>query len=532
MSLPSLMRRLPDQEAFPLYGVAATRQMESALAGSQPPHELMARAGLALAQLTLALHPHARTLWVACGPGNNGGDALVAALHLAQWRRQTGAGPVVFISRCPGGQAPMDTTWALAQLEAAGLPIHTSPPDEWDVAIDGLLGIGVRQAPAGLLATHWSALFGADRPVVCVDVPSGLNADTGQWLMPEGFVLQPCRAPRHTLTMLTAKPGLFTADGRDAAGQVWLAPLGPDLPPSDLPDAWLGAASSLPPLRMHASHKGSQGDVMVIGGQGMGSTGIGMTGAGVLAARTALLAGAGRVYLGLLGGPEGNPAWDPLQPELMLRTPEQLVTPPMLETAVTVCGCGGGKAVARWLPSILAHARRLVLDADALNELAADSDGLHRLRWRASQGWLTVLTPHPLEAARLLGCTSTGIQRDRLAAARRLAAETGAICVLKGSGTIVAAPDTTPVINATGNPALATAGTGDVLAGLVGSMLAQPGSDGAASFRTVARAVMLHGLAADRLACQPPGQPITASSLAQALGSGPWRTQVSSMSPT
>lgn len=531
MSLPSLMQPLPDQDAFPLHGVAATRQMESALADQLPPHALMARAGLAVAQLTLALHPHARTLWVACGPGNNGGDALVAAQHLAQWRQQTGAGPAVYISRCPGGQTPADTAWALAQVEAAGLPIHASPPDDWDAAIDGLLGIGVRQPPAGLLAAHWTALFRIDRPVVCVDLPSGLQADTGQWLMPEGARLQPRRAPRHTLTLLTAKPGLFTADGRDAAGEVWLAPLGHDRTPPALPDALLGAVGSAPPVRMHVSHKGSQGDVMVIGGQGMRSTGIGMTGAGVLAARTALLTGAGRVYLGLLGEPEGNPAWDPLQPELMLRAPEQLVTPSMLEAAVTVCGCGAGKAVTRWLAPILAHARRLVLDADALNELAA-GDGLQRLRWRAAQGWLTVLTPHPLEAARLLGCTSTDIQRDRLAAARRLAADTGCICVLKGSGTIVAAPDTTPVINATGNPALATAGTGDVLAGLVGSLLAQPGNDGEASFHTVASAVMRHGLAADRLACQSPGQPITASSLAQALGSDHGRAQVSSISPT
>lgn len=521
MPLPSLMRLLPDQDPCPLYGMAATRQLEAALTSSLPPHELMARAGLALAQLTLALHPHARTVWVACGPGNNGGDALVAALHLAQWRRHTGAGPAVFISRCPGKQTPDDTAWALAQVTAADLPIHTSPPDEWDVAIDALLGIGVRQAPAGQLAVHWRALFGADRPVLCVDLPSGLDADTGQWLTPAGTCLPPRRAPRHTLAMLTAKPGLFTADGRDAAGQVWLASLGSQASPSASsvsPDAMLGTISSTTSARMHTSHKGSQGDVLVIGGQGMRGTGVGMTGAGVLAARTALLTGAGRVYLGLLGEPEGNPGWDPLQPEIMLRAPEKLVIPALLDSAVTVCGCGGGEAVARWLPIILAHARRLVLDADALNALASDSDARQRLTWRASQGWLTVLTPHPLEAARLLGCTSAEVQQDRLTAARRLATNTACVCVLKGSGTIVAAPETTPVINATGNPALATAGTGDVLAGLVGSLLTQPARTGETGFGTVVRAVMQHGLAADRLAAQASGRLITAGRLAVALG--------------
>jgi len=288
--------------------------------------------------------------------------------------------------------------------------------------------------------------------------------------------------------MLTAKPGLFTADGRDAAGSVWLAPLCQDWPSPLAQDATLGARDSPASVRPHSSHKGSQGDVVVIGGQGMRGTGVGMTGAGVLAARTALLSGAGRVFLGLLGDSEGNPGWDPVQPEIMLRAPEKLITPSVLDAAVTVCGCGGGDAVIPWLPQILDQARRLVLDADALNALAGDNDGIVQLNARASKGWITVLTPHPLEAARMLGCSSADVQRDRLGAARRLAAITGCICVLKGSGTIVAAQDGTPVINPSGNPSLATAGTGDVLAGLIGSYLAQPHQEGEMPFDVVARA--------------------------------------------
>ena len=340
-AMPNLrqMHLLPDPEPHPLYGVAATRKIESALSQTLPPHELMARAGLSLAQLTLALHPHARTVWVACGPGNNGGDALIAACHLAQWRQHTGAGPAVVITRCPGEQTPPDTRWALGKVQDAGLPIHEVPPDEWDVAIDGLLGLGVRRPPTGLLAMHWAALFGADRPVLCVDLPSGLDADTGHWWKPDGVSLTPSRASRNTLTMLTAKPGLFTADGRDAAGSVWLAPLCQEWPSTVAQDATLGARDSPASVRPHASHKGSQGDVVVIGGQGMRGTGVGMTGAGVLAARTALLSGAGRVFLGLLGDSEGNPGWDPVQPEIMLRVPEKLLTPSVLDAAVTVCRC-------------------------------------------------------------------------------------------------------------------------------------------------------------------------------------------------
>lgn len=514
-----MLRALPESRPAPLLDIASIRAFEARQAGRLPPHELMARAGLALARLALALFPHARTLWVACGPGNNGGDALIAAAHLQRWRDQRGTGPGIHVSRCAGaGAPPDDTAWALAQAQAGGLRIHDGPPEAWDAAIDGLLGIGAARAPAGTLGRHWQALFTAEHPVLCVDLPSGLDADTGYWHMPEGVRPLPGQH-RSTLTMLAGKPGLFTAQGRDAAGQVWLAPLVDEPPP--VADAWLGAATAAAAPRMHAAHKGSQGDVVVLGGQDIRPEGLGMTGAAVLAARTALHAGAGRVYLGLLGGPSSDwqaPGWDPLCPALMFRRPDLLLDPGLLGSAVTVCGCGGGQAVAGHLPPVLRHARRLVLDADALNAIAAHEAMRHQLMRRAEHpDRVTVITPHPLEAARLLGQGSADVQADRLGAARQLAARLGVICVLKGSGTVIAAPGRSPVINPSGNPALATAGTGDVLAGLIGSLLAQPAPAGDDAPATVARAVLLHGQAADRWVAAYPGRHLDASALATLL---------------
>lgn len=509
------MRRLPEVGPFPLHGIAATRGIEHALTTRLPAHELMSRAGLALARLTLALFPHARTIWVACGPGNNGGDALVAARHLALWRQELGAGPQPYISRTSRTSGTADSAWALSQATDLGLKVHDDPPVEWDAAIDGLLGIGGSGEPTGTLAAHCSVVFGSGRPVLCVDVPSGLNADTGQWQLPADVAAMAASSPRYTLTMLTAKPGLFTGQGRDAAGTVWVAPLAEHLPPPC--DIWLGGTGTPEARRLHAVHKGSLGNVIVIGGQGIEKDGSGMTGAAVLAARAALHAGAGRVYLGLLGQTPQSPGWDPQQPELMLRHPDRLVNPEMLESAVTVCGCGGADAVKDWLPPVLQHAHRLVLDADALNTLATDPPLMDLLAQRAPRHQVTVLTPHPLEAARLLACSTADIQHDRVAAVQALANRTGAICVLKGSGSITAATGRTPVINASGNPALATAGTGDVLAGLIGSYMAQVDAHAANHFETVVRAVHHHAQAADWLVARTAGRRITAGELAATL---------------
>ncbi|ODV00948.1 MAG: NAD(P)H-hydrate dehydratase, partial [Rubrivivax sp. SCN 70-15] len=232
----------------------------------------------------------------------------------------------------------------------------------------------------------------------------------------------------------------------------------------------------------------------------------------VLAARAALAAGAGRVFVGLLDATAST--LDPLRPELMFRPRWWTATPTVIAATTVVCGCGGGDAVRAALPPLLSHAARLLLDADALNAIALDT-GLQRLlEARRARGLDTVLTPHPLEAARLLACTAAEVQADRLAAAQRLADRFGATVVLKGSGSIVATPARLPAVNASGNALLATAGTGDVLAGWIGGLWAQ-GGDGAAAARA---GVWWHGHAADLAAQSGQRTPLLAADLIDAMG--------------
>ncbi|MFN4361540.1 MAG: NAD(P)H-hydrate dehydratase [Hylemonella sp.] len=476
------MLRIVPGPAHALYTTGATRTLEAAATTALPPHTLMQRAGLATARLALALAPHAQRWWIACGPGNNGGDGLEAALHLQAW----GKTPRVSWLGSPE-QAPADARAAYARARSAGVQFVTEPPADCEAAIDALLGIGCARAPDGRLAQWITRLNALDVPVLAVDLPSGLDADTGRaW--------EPSVRASHTLTLLTLKPGLYTEQGRDHSGEVWFDPLGVDAA-AHPPQALLNGEPTLHERR-HASHKGSYGDVAVIGGaRGMG-------GAALLAARAALHLGAGRVYVGLLDG--GGLMLDPGQPELMWRDPAAL-DPAQLSV---VAGCGGGDAIRSVLPRLLSAAPRLVLDADALNAIARDTQLQSLLRARRGRGQATVLTPHPLEAARLLGGSTTDVQQDRLHAAQQLVQGYGACVVLKGSGTVIAAPQVLPVINPTGNARLATAGTGDVLAGLIGARLAA----GAGAMEAACAAVWLHGLAAD---LWPPAQPLTAGALAQ-----------------
>ncbi len=521
------MYRIDSTQTHPLYRVAATRAIEQAAAVGLPPHTLMARAGWAVACLARALAPHARRIWIACGSGNNGGDGLVAATHLHQWAQTQAGGPEVLVTHTlqHGPQtapAPPDARWALAAAQQAGVRFVEQPPTQFDLAIDALLGIGARASPQGVLAQWLALLRHSSAPLLCVDLPSALDADTGVlagW--PHTTGERAPSGPRHTLALLTLKPGLFTADGRDAAGQVWFDPLqtaAAQLPP---PCAWLagrtdGGADRTG--RLHISHKGSQGDVLVLGGQDMRVDGAGMTGAALLAARAALHAGAGRVFVGLLGAPSDAPAlhWDPINPELMLRTPAALLDSALLSSAALVCGCGGGASVAAVLARVLACAPRLVLDADALNAVAHERPLQTLLQQRGARGWITVLTPHAQEAARLLGSSAAAVMADRLLAAHTLAERYAALCVLKGSGTLIVAPGQTALINPSGNAALASAGTGDVLAGLIGGALAPlGGATMAQALPRVAQAVFQHGWLADQWGVGlPPLGTLSASRLA------------------
>ena len=478
------MHRIRPDRRWPLFDIATTRRIEQTAAAALPAHALMQRAGLAVAKLSLAIAPHARTVWIACGPGNNGGDGLEAALHLQRW----GKAPYVTWA-WDESKTPADAMASLGRARDAGVSISQAPPPAWDLAIDALLGIGAARAPDGRLAEWIAAMNVGPAPVLAVDIPSGMDADRGT-----GIAVR----ASHTLSLLTLKPGPFTAQGRDAAGAIWFDDLDVVVDMKDAgPVAQLSSSAAATP-RQHASHKGSYGDVAVIGGAP------GMAGAALLAGSAALHGGAGRVFVGLLDG--GAMRVDSSQPELMLRAWDSLD----LGSMGVACGCGGGEAVRAALPKVLFTARSLVLDADALNAIAADAQLQSQLRARAARGRATVLTPHPLEAARLLGRSSADIQADRLAAAGELAQRFSCVAVLKGSGTVTASPGALPVINFTGNARLATAGTGDVLAGMIAARLAQ-GQD---AMRAASEAVHMHGVGAD---CWPAGEPLTASGLARQL---------------
>jgi len=464
-------------QSWSLFDVATSRAIEAEAAAALPPHTLMQRAGLAVAKLALAVAPNARRIVIAAGPGNNGGDGFEAALHLHR------AGKAVqVIALGDDARRPADAAASLRRARDAGVPIETRGAlPEADLVIDALLGLGSSRAPDGAIADVIAAINRSAAMRLAIDLPSGLDAERGTRAL--------AVAATHTLALLTLKPGLVTAQGRDAVGTLWLDDLGcAPLWERHAARARLLSAAEWPPTaRAHASHKGRYGDLIVIGGAP------GMAGAAWLAARAALAAGAGRIYAALLD--DAAPA-DFGAPELMRLHAPWRDTPERLASATVVCGCGGGDAVRDALPSVLSRSARLVLDADALNAVAADASLLSLLAARRGRGLPTVLTPHPLEAARLLGLADAAeVQADRLTAAESIAARTRAVVVLKGSGSVVATPGETTVINPTGNASLASPGTGDVLAGWLGGLwsAAGPQADAASIAR---QAVWQHGRAA------------------------------------
>jgi len=470
----------------PLYSVAQTRQLEHRLAADLPDGTLMQRAGLAVARLALALAPHAQRIWIACGPGNNGGDGLEAAVHLLRW----GKSPLVTWLGDPD-RAPADTRAAFARFAQAGLSISPTPPADPDFCIDALLGIGADARPPAPQMADWMQQLRAHSPsVLAIDIPSGLSADNGR--------VNPVHVRAgHTLSLLTLKPGLFTHQGRDTAGSVWFDALGTT--PQDAVD--LAPVAHLPatpfePARLHASHKGSYGDVAVVGGAR------GMTGAALMAATAALHSGCGRVFVSLLDDRAGT--LHPPYPELMFRPLDELDWSRMS----CVFGCGAGQLPENLVRRVLACASPLVIDADGLNAIAACPALQEGLAQRGARQQVTVLTPHPLEAARLLNCPVSQIQGDRLQAAQQLMQKWGCTVVLKGSGSVIATPGQTPVINTTGNARLATAGSGDVLAGMIGAALAK----GFNAFDAACWSVFRHGAIADRW---PDLTPLTAGALAR-----------------
>ncbi|WER44486.1 NAD(P)H-hydrate dehydratase [Cupriavidus sp. WKF15] len=477
-------------QAIPLYDVDTIRRIENAAFARLPSFELMSRAGGAAAGW-LAQHVPEGLLLFLAGPGNNGGDALVAATRL----HQAGRDVRVWLTADPS-RMPADATRAWQEASAAGVPMAAMAataawPAGMAAVVDGLLGIGLNRAASGTIAAWIERLAQAPAPVFALDIPSGLFADTGAG--------EPAVRACRTLTFLGAKPGLLTLDGRDCAGIVDIAPLGLDFPPAQTPRAWVNGPALFRdalPVRRHAANKGTFGSLAIIGGN------TGMTGAPLLGARAAQCLGAGKVHVGFLA--PSAPAIDPVHPELMLHSLTDLAPGAM---SALVIGPGMGtdpgarQALAQWLEDAgrCNDPPALVLDADALNLLAGDAGLAATL---SASGLSRIMTPHPLEAARLLGCNVAAVQRDRLAAASTLAEQWQAVVVLKGSGSVIAAPGTPAgAINPTGNAALASAGTGDVLAGMAGALLTQD----MPPLQAAQAAVWIHGRAADMLVANGTG---------------------------
>lgn len=626
-SITAAVRPALSQTPAWVLDLATIRRLEGRWLDETEPGELMACAGAAVARVAMAmwknLPAHAPVILLV-GPGNNGGDALVAGRILRR------AGLAVWAAGMPGlDTMPPEAEDARAAWEAwraDGQVIHgfeqvadwlwpdgnvpagddgDVPPAEPALIIDGLFGIGLTRPLAGRVAGLVRMVNRARVPVLAIDVPSGLDADRGA---PVGGSDAPVMQARQTVTMIADKPGLHTGAGLRHAGRVWVAPLsdlpleaeldaleaadGPadagewrDVPteaeaetdpddghdfggsgmddadadapcpaddgsfPHDLPGVLLTAplAAALLPARARDAHKGNGGDVLVVGGR------LGMAGAARLAAQGAAGAGAGRVWIAVepetcsrteateesgslrpeddaedvqalvqaadagasytdastaaladeaddeadapqdASGKARQPV-DPLHPEIMRFVWENHAALPGAAPVLVVgCGLGQDETAQQWLDHALASQAPLVIDADALGLLTDPPEAP-----------CSILTPHPLEAARLLGVSVADVQADRPACARALAARFEAVAVLKGAGTVVAAPDGRLAINTSGHPVLATAGTGDVLAGTIAALLAGLLRAGCphdeAAWQAACAGVWLHGRAGECLA--------------------------------
>ncbi|GLS03935.1 bifunctional NAD(P)H-hydrate repair enzyme [Chitiniphilus shinanonensis] len=450
----------------PLYFSSTLRRIEQENSGAIP--SLMQRAGHAAAQW-IQSNFERQPIAVVVGPGNNGGDALVCARYLID------AGWQVCVHAFPSRRLSEENRVARqAILDTDGTLLEHPPTTVDGLIVDGLFGIG-QPSVGSTEASDWiTAINRHQGPIIALDLPSGLNGDSG-------VANAAAVHATHTLSFLGDKPGLHTAQGLDHAGSVSTFDLGLPLIEVYSADAWL--IDELPDSlqsRPHDSHKGTYGSVGVLGGAQ------GMTGAALLAGRAALYSGAGKVYVGLL---DPTLSVDPMQPELMLHSPDRF---PALSLDVLAIGPGLGTSEqgSNALAWALELEIPLVIDADGLNLIAADTALKQAL---AARQMPTVLTPHPAEAARLLGITTSDVQSDRLGTAMQLANQFQCAVLLKGAGTICAAPGSVPSLNGSGNGALASGGQGDVLTGVIAALVAQ----GTPELVAAQLAAYAHGAAAD-----------------------------------
>ncbi|AKJ63396.1 bifunctional ADP-dependent NAD(P)H-hydrate dehydratase/NAD(P)H-hydrate epimerase [Kiritimatiella glycovorans] len=457
--------------------------------------ELMERAGTGIARVAeewrILGGLSAMSARLLAGGGNNGGDAFVAArvLRGMDWEVE------VWATR-PAGDYGGETAAHLRRMLDAGVPLRELTREEdWDEAertaepvdllIDGLLGTGTKGAARGLPARAIRYLNAQRRTtmVLAIDIPSGMNGDTGEaegvavvadltvtMALPKAGLLRP-RAAAHTGRLDVVDIGIPASYVDEAAGEEGLEFVGRE-----------DIASVFPPPRPRAAQKGDFGKLLLVGGA------VGMSGALVMAGRAALRGGAGLVTLRV--PPEAYTAAAAAAPELMIHPSPEGGDWGLGLYDVLLIGPGLGRSEESRLQVHHLLAERTgtaVVDADALHVLAGEPERIDGTRAA------TVITPHPGEAAKLLGCAPADIQQDRRAAARELAGRSGAVCILKGAGTLIARPDGALAVNMNGNPGMATGGSGDVLAGLLAALLGQ----GLDPWDAARAGVFLHGRAGD-----------------------------------
>ena len=488
---------MPEPTYIPLYTAAQVRELDRTAIEVRgiPGYRLMCRAGQALADCIARSWPAAGKVCVLCGPGNNGGDGYVVARLL----RAAGM-DVRLLSLSDPDSLKGDAAQAVQDYMAQGgqcSPFSGTLEEPLDLLVDALLGTGLDRPVAGDIRSAIEALNRHPAPVLAVDIPSGLHADSGR-------VLGVATRAQRTLTFIGRKRGLYTGAGVRYAGQVEFDDLAvpADIYQQQVADACLVAQPALGPMarpRAADAYKGQFGHVLIVGGNQ------GMSGAARLAAEAAARCGAGLVSVATR--PEHAASLNAGRPELMVHAVEQAadLQPLLGRASVVVVGPGLGQT--SWskmlFERVLDSGLPLVVDADALNLLARDA--------RQRDNW--ILTPHPGEAGRLLQQTTEAIEQDRFAAVQQLLERYRGVAILKGAGSLIASGKGPIHLCARGNPGMASGGMGDVLSGVLGALLAQ----GLGVFEAASAGVFLHAKSADIAAAEQGERGLLASDLMPVL---------------